>query len=45
MSCKRITIIRNLIKGIDEPSHRKQLKTDDDDDNNNDNETLVVYEN
>ena len=38
MSCKRITIIRNLIKGI-ETSHRQQLMNDDN--NNNDNETLV----
>ena len=37
MSCKRKTIIRNLIKGI-ETSHRQQLMNDD---NNNDNETLV----
>ena len=37
MSCKRITIIRNLIKGI-ETSHRQQLLMNDD--NNNDNETL-----
>ena len=38
MSGKRITIIRDLIKGIDETSHRQQLKNDD---NNNDDETLV----